>query len=132
VNARGSKAGTTSSLRVGAVLVALVASLDVVGAGLARTATTVPGTYAVIVVDITANHISVGDNSLEARGVNVTFFVRNHTSKPARFSILGRTTRPIKPGKHRTLTMTLVARGLFRFSSILGGGRRLSGVFTVY
>ena len=121
------------SVRAVALLVTLVAGLALSVPALGSSRTTAPGQHALVGVTITDKGITVLGNSQEARGVIATFLANNLGKKPHSFTVFGKKTKPIAPGKQARFTVTLTYRGQFPYKSTLDPGKKaFQGVFTVY
>src|ERR1051325_3027021 len=115
---------------------------------LAATATTAPSKRVTIVVRITDSGIGplaqftvagAGDllkvspaASRVPRGDYATFTIFNNGKKRHNFTILGRKTGVIKPGKHAAFNIFFAVRGHFRYASTLDKGKAFSGVLSVF
>jgi hypothetical protein len=99
-------------------------------------ATTSPGSAFKLAVIVKDNGIMIGYNAAIPRGVIVTFQATNLGSKTHNFSLLGHTTKALKPhGGKGQFTIDLSHRGAYRFHSTYGTdlqNKHLTGFFTVY
>jgi hypothetical protein len=123
------------SMRAWTYLAAVVLGMALSAASLAAPETTTPGTAAQLKVRITDASIAIANNSSMPRGVITAFNVVNAGKKTHNFSLLGHTTRALKPGAHGQFTIDLAHRGAYRYESTYGtdrGNKKLSGFFTVY
>lgn len=121
------------SARTAACLVVMTAGLAVSAPALSSSRTTAPGQRAIVGVTITDKSITVLGNSQEARGVIATFLANNLGKKPHNFTVFGKKTKTIMPGKQARFTVTLTYRGEFPYRSTLDKGKKaFEGVFTVY
>jgi hypothetical protein len=115
----------------------------------AEMTTTGPGTKIEIYVRISDNEILMAPYALSAfhgqrekylmtwqeiqRGQLARFIVINSGHKPHNFSILGKKTPILNPGRRAQFTIALMSRGAFRYmSTVSTSDRRLTGVLTVY
>jgi len=64
------------------------------------------------------------------RGEIAKFTIWNQGTKPARFTVMGRKTPLIKPGKKSYFIVPLVRRGAFPY--VATGKKSFKGVFNVY
>jgi hypothetical protein len=111
----------------------MTAGLAVSAPALSSSRTTAPGQRAIVGVTITDKSITVLGNSQEARGVIATFLANNLGKKPHNFTVFGKKTKTIMPGKQARFTVTLTYRGEFPYRSTLDKGKKaFEGVFTVY
>jgi hypothetical protein len=123
----------TLSARTAACLIVTAAALAVSAPAQSSSATTAPGQHAIVGVTITDKSITVLGNSQEARGVIATFLANNLGKKPHNFTVFGKKTKTIMPGKQARFTVTLTYRGQFPYRSTLDKGKKgFRGVFTVY
>jgi hypothetical protein len=121
------------SMRMVACAATLVAALAVSVPALGSSRTTAPGQHAFVGVTITDKSITVLGNSQEARGVIATFLANNLGKKPHNFTVFGKKTKVIQPGKQARFTVTLTYRGRFPYKSTLDQGKKgFAGFFTVY
>jgi hypothetical protein len=65
------------------------------------------------------------------RGDIATFHVTNDGKKPHDFTILGRKTRKLMPGRKASFNVLLTTRGRFSYSSTLDRGKRFRGYLSV-
>jgi plastocyanin len=130
-----------------AILVLATAAMLSPPAAFASTRTTSPSTRVTIVVRINDKGINPlaqfsvlgqGDSlkimpqgSRVPRGDYATFTVFNEGKKPHDFTILGRTTGTIKPGRRSNFNILLKTRGTFRYSSTLDRGKTFHGFLSV-
>jgi hypothetical protein len=98
---------------------------------LAAPATTQPGAHVFVAVQITRAHIAIWDNAVEPRGFTVTFHVVNKDTKSHDFTLLGKTTHALAPGKSAQITIYLGRRGRYAYRSTVNPSTRLQGFFTV-
>jgi hypothetical protein len=130
------------------VLVA-AAALSAPPLAAARQSTTAPSKKVVILVVITNAKASLyaykqvltpdpelipivaGSGQKIQRGDEVVFNVLNHGRRVADFSVLGRTTSPIKPGHRGHLTVAAIRRGKFPYRSRLDRGKTFRGTLAV-
>jgi hypothetical protein len=113
---------------IASAVIAMVASAS-------ATATTTPGVSLKLPVIITDSSISIANNSSMQRGVIVTFVAVNKGKKTHNFSLMGHTTRALKPGAHGFFTIDLQHRGAWTYKSTYGpdkSNKKLTGFFTVY
>jgi hypothetical protein len=127
----------------------VVLGLAAAMASQAQTTTTGPGSKIEIYVKISDSEILMAPYALSAfhgqhekylmtwrqiqRGQLVRFIVINSGHKPHNFSILGRKTPVLKPGRRAQFTIALMSRGAFQYmSTVSKADRRLTGVLTVY
>lgn len=120
-----------------AVLAAAVAPVSV--------ATTMPSQAILVDVNITDKGISTamfhtdGPKSKDywaaysaLRGEVAYFIVRNRGKKAHNFTVLGKKTKPIRPGGNARFHVTLLRRGNFPYQSTLDSGKKgFKGVFVV-
>src|SRR5262249_43649561 len=66
------------------------------------------------------------------RGDYMSFNIFNRGKKPHDFTIFGKKTRPIKPGKSAHLFAVALKRGNFPYRSTLDRSRAFRGYFTVF
>jgi hypothetical protein len=126
VNERRLKLRTKLPALVAAVLLALVLADSAL-------ATTAPGSNVVIYVDYTKTGMTVSFQGTAPRGVIASFDVINHGNKPHTFSLLGKTTKVVDPGRRALLTISLLRRGTFLYESTLDrGNKHFRGYFVVY
>jgi hypothetical protein len=127
----------------------VVLGLAAAMASQAEMTTTGPGTKIEIYVKISDSEILMAPYALSAfhgqhekylmtwqeiqRGQLARFIVINSGHKPHNFSILGKKTPVLKPGRRAQLTIALLSRGAFQYmSTVSKADRRLKGVLTVY
>jgi hypothetical protein len=119
-------------MKVRSLALAAVAALTFSAASVAAPATTGPGQHVNILVKLTDKGLFVYDQATMARGAIVTFQAFNIGKKPHNFTLLGKKTRTIKPGKWGHFTVTLLTRGRFPCGSTLDKGPGFHGFFVVY
>jgi hypothetical protein len=121
------------SLWTVACMAALTAVLAISAPAFGSSRTTAPGQRAIVGVTITDKSITVLGNAQEARGVIATFLANNLGKKPHNFTLFGKKTKTIMPGKQARFTVTLTYRGQFPYSSTLDKGKKgFQGFYTVY
>jgi hypothetical protein len=140
------RSGEERRMRVQLGIAAIAASLTFAPACLAGPSTTAPSTRLTLVMRITdkgfgelAKYEWQGTDSLVpmARGVPVprgdfaTFTVINAGKRPHDFTILGRKTPKIAPGRRAHFNVLLKRRGRFTYSSTLDKGKAFRGFLTV-
>jgi hypothetical protein len=127
------------------LLIGTVVALAVPAVVHATSRTTMPSQAILVNVDITDKGIrtamfhSEGPRSTEywaayyaLRGEVAYFVVRNRGKKPHSFAVLGKKTKPIRPGHSVRFHVVLTKRGSFPFQSTLDAGKKgFRGVFTV-
>jgi hypothetical protein len=111
----------------------LVTAATFVASGRAQPATTAPGKHAIIPVTLLSGSVAIAGGPRMARGVTVSFYVRNLTKGVRQFTIFGKKTALIRPGHTQVLkNVYLPRRGLFKFLSLSAGTRPVRGIFIVY
>ena len=108
--------------------------LVLVGASLAsgHRVTTAPAVVVPIKVVITNSKITVTRGASASRGSSVSFSILNRSSSTAKFSILGKVSKPILPKHRGSLSFVAITRGSFPYVSNSVGHRPLRGTFVVY
>src|SRR4051794_37732336 len=116
-------------MKVRPVVLAVTAALALPAAALGSPKTTGPGQRVTILVTMTDKALFVRDQAQMARGAIVTFQVYNGGKKLHNFSLLGKKTKNIRPGKWGKMTVTLLTRGRFPLGSTLDRGPGFHGYF---
>jgi hypothetical protein len=98
----------------------------------ARPATTSPGSIALIRVVITNGKVAIDHGASAARGASAFFTLKNDTNSTARFTILGRVSKPIAPHGRGRLAVFLDRRGAFPVKVKLSSHGTLHETFVVY
>jgi hypothetical protein len=133
VPSRRSRRASLAMLASATLFAALIAAPMFVSSGRADVATTAPGKHAIIPVTLLTRSIAIAGGPRMARGVMVSFYVRNLTKTARRFTIFGKKTALIRPGHTKVLKdVYLPRRGLFPFQSIAAGTKPVRGIFIVY
>jgi len=117
-------------------LVLLVVAVAAMG-GLTRDAagsqaTTAPGSVAPIRVSITDSKVAMSPGADGPRGAAALFSFKNNTASTARFTLLGRVSKPIAPHGRGGLVVYLLRRGTFVATIELSSHRTVRKVFVVY
>jgi hypothetical protein len=133
-------------VRVPLGVTAIALALAIVAVSTAAVTTTAPSTRITVLVRVGDKGISTpatyqwqGSDTLVPlppgsavpRGDFATFNVVNYGKKPHNFTILGRKTPTIRPGRRASFNVLLKRRGNFTYSSTLDKGKAFRGVFSV-
>ena len=121
--------------RLPAILALVVASAAMCGTArnaAARQATTAPGAVTTIRVIITDGKIAMTPGANAPRGAAALFSLTNNTASTARFTLLGRVSKPIAPHERGGLVVYLLRRGVFVATIKLSTHRTVRENFIVY
>jgi hypothetical protein len=99
----------------------LVAAAVLVVAGSASSGTRAPA-QARVRITMTVQTCRAAPAAIEPG--SLAFVVRNRTRRPRLFTIAGRRTRYVKPGRSKTLRLSLTRPGIYRYFCISRGPRR--------
>lgn len=135
-----SRKGPMKTLLALASLLALAATLT-----LSAAATTEPSTTLLEEIVVFPTHFTIGTYASTAthdglipfggghipRGDFVNFQLINKGTQTARFSVFGRETQPVKPGKTGHFNVDALRRGRFPYMLSLSGGKTYRGVLIV-
>lgn len=130
-NVRG-RVSRLALLALATLLVALVAVGGAARNAGARPLTTAPGSVAPIRVVITEGKIAMNPGASAPRGAAALFSFRNDTSATARFTLLGRVSKPIAPHGRGGLVVYLLRRGAFVATIKLSTHHTVRQTFIVY
>jgi hypothetical protein len=95
-------------------------------------ATTAPGSIAPIRVVITNGKVAMNPGASAPRGAAALFTLDNDTASIARFTLLGRVSKPIAPHARGGLVVYLLRRGTFVVTVKLSSHRTVRKTFVVY
>ena len=132
-------------MKAHALVIGTAVALAVPAAVHATTRTTMPSQAVLVNVDITDKGIRTAMFHTDGpkakdywaayyalRGEVAYFVVHNRGRKPHTFAVLGKKTKPIRPGGNARFHVVLTKRGSFPFESTLDAGKKgFRGVFRV-
>ena len=95
-------------------------------------ATTAPGSVAPIKVVISEGKVAMNPGASAPRGAAALFTFKNDTGSTARFTLLGRVSKPIAPHGKGGLVVYLLRRGVFVATIKLSSHHNLRETFIVY